>query len=294
VREVALTAARLWAAGVDGDCVAGWTLERAAAGANGVVYRVERGGELLAAKVSAVDERDRGGREWAALRALRRAGLAVAPEPFHLEREPSGLPVTVLVEEWIDGKRVEVPPAELADVLAGVHRVEPDGCPDAVLGVGPVQVLGDLRRRAEGLDATGVERVAAAAANAVGATAPRRPGLLHVDGNVDNLVATADGLRILDWENAGTGDPCFDVADFCVHPSAPALPAGLPERHAEALGHPELARRTRAYVSLLVAWWVVLLRRELASPRPRLAGTRAPSVAEREALLERYEAWAGG
>lgn len=86
-----------------------WRTARVGGGANNLLYRATGDGHDLAVKWTIRDERDRAGREHVALAALRRAGLAVAPEPIYLERDRYPLPV--IVQSWLSGEVRDEPPA---------------------------------------------------------------------------------------------------------------------------------------------------------------------------------------
>jgi thiamine kinase len=45
------------------------------------------------------------------------------------------------------------------------------------------------------------------------------PRLCHNDVHALNIVDGADGLRLIDWEYAGVGEPLFDLASVCVYHS---------------------------------------------------------------------------
>jgi len=104
------------------------------------------------------------------------------------------------------------------------------------------------------------------------------------------------GVTILDWENSGWGDPCFDVGDLVASPKLLGRDVEeleqLIELHAERLGDARLAARTRAHARLMVAWWVVRLQQELSAPTPRLEGVHRPDERTMEELLASYERWA--
>jgi hypothetical protein len=96
-------------------------------------------------------------------------------------------------------------------------------------------------------------------------------------------------VTIVDWENSGRGDPCFDVANVV---STPQLAGhdlsgwdGLFAEHAELLGDASLADRTRAHARVMSAWWVVRLHQELTAPTPRLPGIERQQGVEQLAAL---------
>lgn len=77
-------------------------------GLNNLLYRVTNASADLVVKFAICDERNRAGREYAALLALRQAGLAIAPEPLLLDRNSHALPV--VVQTWLEGDVSGTPP----------------------------------------------------------------------------------------------------------------------------------------------------------------------------------------
>ena len=102
----------------------GWHIAPVMGGANALVYRVTRQPDDYAVKFTVRDERDRAGREYAALDALRQSGLRIAPEPIWLGREQYTQPV--VVQSWLDGETLDGPPqndAEWAALLDSIMRL---------------------------------------------------------------------------------------------------------------------------------------------------------------------------
>ena len=282
----------------------GWEVEEVTRGSNGIVFRVRSDAEDLAAKVSQLDERDRAGRELAAFELLARRRVAVAPEPKGVVRSPDGVPVAVLFAGWRSGAPVKKPPEPEAPVwrpileaYAAVHRVELDGTAlrPAMLGVDVQQVVEDMRARARLNGDTASEPLIDAAAGSLEPTlsTSRARRLVHCDANLANVLLDGERTTIVDWENSGWGDPCFDVANIVMTPQLADRSLAEWEplfvAHAELLGDAALADRTRAHARLMAAWWVVRLRQELTAPTPRLPGVarfRDSSTKERLALCE--------
>lgn len=46
---------------------------------------------------------------------------------------------------------------------------------------------------------------------------PKEWILSHIDANVDNILFTADDIRLIDWEYAGMQDPHLDIAMFAIY-----------------------------------------------------------------------------
>lgn len=146
-------------------------------------------------------------RELTVLQAAAAAGLG--PEVLHADPEAG-----ILVTRWLDGHPLT--PAEIgkpdtlteiAALLRGVHGLpDPGGCYTPA-EAGEVY-LGAIRNPS--LRRRGAELVAELAA--LPAVPPAERRLCHMDPVAGNLIRTAAGLRLVDWEFAVAGDPVFDLA----------------------------------------------------------------------------------
>lgn len=67
-------------------------MRRVDGGGNNLLYHASGSAGDFAVKFTVPDDRDRAGREYAALRALGEAGLRVAPEAVLLDRDSYDLP----------------------------------------------------------------------------------------------------------------------------------------------------------------------------------------------------------
>src|SRR6478736_319694 len=85
-----------------------WQITRVAGAGNNLLYRATNITNDLAIKFTIRDERNRAGREYAALLALQQAGLAIAPEPLWLDRDSYAQPV--VVQGWLAGTALAAPP----------------------------------------------------------------------------------------------------------------------------------------------------------------------------------------
>lgn len=85
----------------DATTIGGWKITPLAGGANNELYRAtgERGDIVV--KFTRRDERDRAGREYAALRLLHERAPGLAPRPVLLDRGRYARPV--VVQTWIPG-----------------------------------------------------------------------------------------------------------------------------------------------------------------------------------------------
>jgi hypothetical protein len=78
-------------------------------GYSNLLYRVTGPSGHWTVKFTVRDRRDRAGREYHALLALRQAGLSVAPEPLLLDRRRCAQPV--VVQTWLEGEVSSEPPS---------------------------------------------------------------------------------------------------------------------------------------------------------------------------------------
>jgi aminoglycoside phosphotransferase (APT) family kinase protein len=292
----------------------GWRIRPVGGGANNLIYRATDAEHDLAIKWAIRDARDRAGREYAALTALRAAGLNLAPAPLWLERERYAQPV--VVQEWLDGAVSPNPPAgeaewrALLDHYLAIHTLvraraaEPRqpavlNMDSAAAGRAAIEQqlaciplperLPDLLALVQKLDEVHFPQWGAPPL-----------ALCRVDPNTRNFVRRAGAWASVDWENSGWGDPAFEIADLIAHPAYAGVPPARWEwligAYCAARGELAVAQRIRAYHLLMLAWWVVRLARTLYEvPRggdQRLAARPAGWQAETNALYRRYLALA--
>jgi thiamine kinase-like enzyme len=259
----------------------GWKVTRIEGGANNLLYRAAREREDLAVKFCIRDERDRAGREFSTLTALREAGLDLAPEPLLLDRERYSQPV--VVQNWIEGKALTGPPeteAEwrlLLDYFAALHTVTPDrtslSLPTAFLNMNRAEEGKRLIRQQRTLfpEEAQPDALRLMAQRIEEKRFPEWPEppvvLCHADSNGLNFLRHEDGWAAVDWEYSGWGDGAFEIADMRTHPFYAdvddlrwewviAAYAALREDGGAPI-------RIHAYTQLLNAWWAVRLARML-------------------------------
>jgi aminoglycoside phosphotransferase (APT) family kinase protein len=226
--------------------------------------------------------------EAAALGAL--TGLGVAPDLVAALPADDG-PAAVLYA-WVEGEPWREDAAAVARLLGRVHAAPPPPglralavAPEAVLTHGDrLRALASPARRAL-LD--GLRPVPRPA------PPPGRLALVHTDCGPGNVIAGPAGLRLIDWQCPGLGDPVEDLACF-LSPAMMRLYDRPPLNPAEAgaflaaYPDPSAAARYRA-VGLAFHWRIAaycLWRAEaLAEARPEAARAYADGLALECALL---------
>lgn len=140
----------------------------------------------------------RAAKEWALLQALANHQIA-APRPI------AYLPPDTLVLGFVTGS-TELPAdcAEpLADVLARMQAIPIAGLPALPVYTDPLPALSEMLPHLEGLEAI-ARRLPGP---------PARPCLMHGDFWPGNVLWHEGALQaVIDWEDAGLGDPLIDVA----------------------------------------------------------------------------------
>jgi len=258
-----------------------WRIQPVGGGANNLIYHATSSQHDLAIKWTIRDTRDRAGREYAALAALRAAGLDLAPAPLWLDRERYVQPVVVQV--WLAGSVTAAPPASepewqaLLDHYLAIHTLVPahvaQPIQPAVLNMdsaaaGRAEIDQQLARipppeRPVELRALMKELARVRLPEWSWPT----PVLCRIDPNTRNFIRRPSGWASVDWENSGWGDPAFEIADLITHPAYAGVPLArwewLIAAYCAERGEPAIEQRIRAYHLLMLAWWAVRLARTL-------------------------------
>jgi thiamine kinase-like enzyme len=258
-----------------------WTIAPIAGGANNLLYRANGAEGDFAVKFTVRDDRDRAGREYAALSVLHQAGLRIAPQAIWLDQQRYRQPV--IVQTWLDGDVLTAAPQTDADWDAlvqhycAIHSLTPARTsallPEAVLNVASGAAgKAMVQRHAQRLPrAAWPQSLQALLTRFEGWNPPAWPEpprtLCRVDPNWLNLLRRAGGWASVDWENSGWGDPAFELADLIIHPAyedvAPARWDWIIDAYVEQTGDRTAALRARTYQTIMLAWWVVRLARYL-------------------------------
>lgn len=196
------------------------TITRIAGGLSGAgVYRVHADGRSFVLKLAG--PRDPAADWRARTSILRAAGDAgVAPGVVHVDDERRAVLTELVVDRGFVGRLMQ--PAtrsaaigELGALFRRVHALPVTA--DTVAGREPREFLAEIWARSSGFAVpawTGdvVRRVL----DETPPLAERPPALSHNDPNPSNLVYDGSRLLLLDWDNAGTNDPFFDLAAVSV------------------------------------------------------------------------------
>jgi aminoglycoside phosphotransferase (APT) family kinase protein len=173
--------------------------------------------------------------EFLVLSAAHEEGVPV-PEVLWLGEDPAVLGAPFFIMERIDGETLarrllrdqlyanarKAMPAQLASILAQIHRVDPLRHKlDFLAEPGENAALTEVERFQETFRAIALEPHPAfeLAFRYLLARIPRTPRktLVHGDYRIGNVVFGPDGVRsILDWELAHLGDPMEDLGWICV------------------------------------------------------------------------------
>jgi len=227
------------------DSVAIENLRRMPGGASREIWSfecaMERGGET--SRRAMVLRRDPGAHniatnrrhEFLVIRAAFEERVPV-PEVFWCSEDPAVLGSAFFIMERIDGETLarrllrddtyararEVMPAQLAEILAKIHRIDPvKHRLDFLAEPGDNAALTEVKRYEQNFRLLALEPHPAfeLAFRWLLERVPKTPRktLVHGDYRIGNVIFGPEGVRsILDWELAHLGDPMEDVGWMCV------------------------------------------------------------------------------
>ncbi len=158
------------------------------------------------------------------------------PEVFWVSEDPAVLGSAFFIMERVDGETLarrllrddayararELMPAQLAEILAKIHRIDPvEHKLNFLAEPGDNAALTEVRRYEENFRRLALEPHPAfeLAFRWLLKRVPRTPRktLVHGDYRIGNVIFGPEGVRsILDWELAHLGDPMEDVGWMCV------------------------------------------------------------------------------
>jgi thiamine kinase-like enzyme len=258
-----------------------WRVARVTGGGNNLLYRATSDEHDLAIKFAIRDDRDRAGREYAALLALQQAGLAIAPAPLWLDRERYAQPV--VVQSWVAGDVLVTPPdgedewQRLLDHYLAIHTLTPEhtaiSLSAAVLNFSSADDgIREIRRQLAYIPVSEQPaELRELVRHVEQAVLPDWPAprltLCRVDPNTLNFVRRDGPWASVDWENGGWGEPAFELADLMTHPAYASVPTErwewLIAAYCTRRGDPAAETRIRIYYRLMLIWWVARLARML-------------------------------
>ncbi|HVA81430.1 MAG TPA: phosphotransferase family protein [Candidatus Binataceae bacterium] len=173
--------------------------------------------------------------EFMVLRAAHREAVPV-PEVLWVSEDPAVLGAAFFIMERVEGETLArrllrdpeyarargVMPAQLAAILAQIHRIDPHRHQlDFLAPPGDNAALAEVRRYEEKFRELALEPHPAfeLALRWLLERIPKTPRrtLVHGDYRIGNVIFGPDGVRsILDWELAHLGDPMEDLGWMCV------------------------------------------------------------------------------
>ncbi len=262
-----------------------WHIRRVGGGMNGRLFRATGPAGDVAVKFAIRDERDRAGREWAALSMLAGKSATLAPRPLLLERDR--YPHQVIVQSWLDGESSEAAPADdrAWDALCG-HLLEIHSLPMSPGHPAIRPVVLPVTSSSDALRAINFQHNRMTRADwpqavndlvdqALSLSWPRwHPPPLRFcrgDPNIRNFIRRPDSWASVDWEYSGWGDPAFEIADFLVHAAHITWPRRqtrlLVDRYCPHSDDTAIRDRIPVYETLMLVWWTLRLGRLLPEAR---------------------------
>lgn len=287
-----------------------WHIRRIGGGMNGRLYRASGPVGDVAVKFAVRDERDRAGREWAALSMLAGKSATLAPRPLLLERDRH--PHQVIVQSWLDGESTDATPADdaaweaLCRHLLEVHSLPMSpGHPTIRPAVLSIASASDALRAINFQHNCKPRTDWPQAVNdlvdqALSLSWPRwpRPPLRFCRGdpNIRNFIRRPSFWASVDWEYSGWGDPAFEIADFLAHAAHVTWPRRqtriLVDLYCALSGDATIRERIPVYETLMLVWWTLRLGRLLPEARSgtdsRLAGLSHSWYEEKLELQQLY------
>lgn len=292
------------------ECWTKWRIQPVTTGMNNRVYRATSDAADLAIKFTIADARQRALREYRALELVAAERPGLAPAPLLLDAERFAYPV--VVASWLGGAPLEAPPADAAawitllEHYVAIHTIPVDETelPPAVLTMSSAaegqRIVAEAFAQLpdEAVSREVHELVAQLAESTFPAWEPSPLALCRCDGNFRNFIVGTPGWASVDWEYSGLGDPAFEIAELVTHvsmqPTALERMGWMIEQYAVLRGETQIAVRARAYLRIMLVWWVVRLARLLYEGRCGLGVRLAPRSPrwEREAT-ENYARYIG-
>lgn len=258
-----------------------WQLTPIAGGANNRVYRAQSTNADYAIKWTIRDERRRAWREYQALQIVAEFDRSLAPQAVWLDEANFAQPV--VVQTWIDFPALTSIPQDSAQwqglishywALRQITQTSTTlELPKATLNMtsvadGKALIEQHCAKIPTDQLPIAVENLLIWLETWAVPELPSLPmSLCRVDSNWRNFLATPKGFVSVDWENAGWGDPSFDIVDLMTHPAYAEVPVEHWPWFAQAYcsfgDDPWAAQRIEIYRTLMLIWWVVRWQRYL-------------------------------
>lgn len=279
-----------------------WAFTRVYGGMNGIIFHVNNSqspNKPMAVKIRKRDARQRALREFSALDLLSSAHQQLAPDPIQLVTDNPDFIGDVIVMSWVEGDVLDnlshasrdlwksvlqtlsqihaypqqsikgltkrFPIASTSDLLREIQS-RYDNLPDGQLGEMTKAEMGML------LDEFRDEALKTSYHT-------EQLKLTIYDTNPANMILNNRRVTIVDWENAGWGDPAFDIADLLVRPNCshllPSMRDWIVTHYADISQSPEIINRVIQYQRLMLIFWLLLTSRGFMQQTvTRLKGTR--------------------
>jgi thiamine kinase-like enzyme len=255
-----------------------WRIQPVPSG-NNLLFRATSPRQDVVVKFLIRDDRDRAEREWNGLSLLERLQLPLGPRPVYCDLARA--PHAVVVQTWLDGQIFAVPPhddqtwLQIVQAYVQLHQaprtaIEGHGIhlPQAGGSWWPAErASAMLHEFAQQLPRS--DHTAALAQLLQRIDRLRLPSLpatqcwCHGDPNIRNLLRTAQGVQLVDWEYTSYGDPAAEIALLMTHPFA--QPTGdarwhwVAVQYAQLSGEAAMQQRIQEQYALRLAWWCIRL-----------------------------------
>lgn len=209
-------------------------------------------------------------REWAALRclAVHQPGLGPDPITADLDGQPPSITMTVVPGHTIDGRWTEHQLGLLADAMRRLWSAPSDGLPAIDLhepqywrGLVAGSVRPQPGAEQDAYDLAGKWINSPELESLLDGRQPQVLG--QGDPQPGNMLYDGVAIRLVDFEDSGASDVCFELANFAEHLGT--RDTGL-HRLADFIDHD--SERYRLCRRLIAAWWLFRLLPDPTGRRP--------------------------
>lgn len=287
----------------------GWTITPITGGWNNLLYRTSNDRHDWAIKFTIRDTRQRARREFMALQALQLGGMANVPQPVLLDED--SYPQPVVVQSWLTGDGATIPQTPqdwhgLLNHYAQIHTITPDNTgvdlPPATLTAHTAQqALDNVHLEMTRIPPEAHHPLLPNLLNQLESSPlpnwpPAPVTLCRTDPNIRNFICAGKEWASVDWENAGWGDPAWEIADLLAHPAyidvAPEEHPAIITTYCQLANDPGAALRIPTYYKSILVWWIARLARYTYDAahnlNPRLASQPDGQPLNQQAKLDFY------